>query len=134
MSAPQPKSVLHLEDDKDDQQMLKEVLTSINPDLHIHTAGSGDEGWNLLQHLRSSDRLPHLVIVDLNMPGMDGKQFIKKVKSDDVFTPIPLVIFTTSSSPMDRLFAESVGVKLFTKPLSEPEFFESVKVIVEDLL
>jgi CheY-like chemotaxis protein len=131
---PQRKILLHLEDDQDDQLMFKEVVHRICSDVHIIHANNGDDGWNSLLKCKAEADLPHLIIVDLNMPGMDGKQFIKKVKIDDRFLFIPIVIFTTSSSPLDKLFADKEQVKIFTKPICEGEFLAMVKTILEEQL
>jgi DNA-binding response OmpR family regulator len=77
------------------------------------------------------NNLPGLIILDLNLPGMDGKKVLREIKSHPVLSHIPVVLFTTSSSELDKIFASKEGVKIFTKPSGAAEFFIAVKSMIE---
>jgi DNA-binding response OmpR family regulator len=62
---------------------------------------------------------------------MDGKIVLREIKKQKTLSTIPLVILTTSSGEMDKMFANKEGIQLFTKPSCEAEFFEVVKNIIE---
>jgi CheY-like chemotaxis protein len=64
------------------------------------------------------------------MPLMDGKQTLTQIKKDPILSEVPVVMFTTSSSPLDKLFCEKHGVKFVTKPIKQVELFETVKVLL----
>ncbi|MBD0279228.1 MAG: response regulator [Flavisolibacter sp.] len=78
-----------------------------------------ESGDALLDYLKANTQsaLPSLIMLDLNMPGMDGREALKEIKENDAFQHIPTVIFTTSSSPRDKQMAYQLGANCFvTKP------------------
>jgi len=133
MSLPNNRFILHIDDDEDDQVMLQEAVAEIHPCLKIRKARNGPEGLQLLLQFSLLSELPFLILLDLNMPGMDGKQVLKEIKKNTVFATIPLVLFTTSSSPLDKMFAEKENVRLVTKPSNQAEFTECVRDLIESL-
>jgi CheY-like chemotaxis protein len=62
--------------------------------------------------------------------GMDGKQALKEIKNDEELATIPIVLFSTSSSPLDIAFAERENVELITKPSSEAAIHATIKKIL----
>jgi CheY-like chemotaxis protein len=65
--------------------------------------GTGEEALNYLERSKCDEdvRRPHLILLDLNMPGMGGKEFLRRVKQDSELSCIPVVIVSTSDSPAD---------------------------------
>jgi len=111
-----PKIVLHIDDDDDDREMVKHAIELHDKSVIMEHAVGGQEGLLALKQAKQNGRLPALIILDINMPGMDGRQVLKEIQEDSVLATIPLVLFTTSSSELDKLFANSKGVELITKP------------------
>jgi CheY-like chemotaxis protein len=132
MSPSQRRFLLHIEDDEDDQAMLKEAIKETEAAPEVWTARNGQEGLEILRQCVLLNNLPSLIILDLNLPGMDGKKVLMEIKKHPVLSLIPVAIFTTSSSQLDKLFAEKHHVELITKPSSEVDFFQSVKNILEN--
>ncbi len=60
--------------------------------------------------------LPCLIIMDINMPQMDGKEALAVIKKNEDLIDLPVVIFSTSNSPIDKLYCTNFGVNLITKP------------------
>jgi CheY-like chemotaxis protein len=123
--------ILHIEDDEDDRNMLKEAVKEAEASLDVWMAKDGKEGMEILMQCSLLNNLPALIILDLNMPGMDGKKVLREIKSHPVLCHIPVVLFTTSSSELDKIFASKEGVKIFTKPSVAAEFFIAVKNMIE---
>ena len=108
--------ILIVEDDVDDQILFVEAITSIDSSYDCVAVGNGMEG---LEHLTNTNTLPSLVLLDLNMPLMNGYEFLEKVKRDIYFKDIPIVVFSTSNAVNDRVKTTSLGaVRFFTKPKS----------------
>lgn len=121
-----PVTILLVEDDPADQKLVKMSLREqgITNDLCIV-----DNGEEALDYLRSrgGDRggstPPNLILLDLNMPGMGGKEFLRQVKADEELKKIPVVIVTTSSSERDVIDSYNLQAAGFVhKPATLDEF------------
>jgi CheY-like chemotaxis protein len=129
MSA-KPRIVLCVDDDPDDQILVKDTIKELNPSLEVVSALNGVEALQYLDGAKERNQLPSLVILDINMPLMDGKQTLTTIKKDSVLNEVPVVMFTTSSSPLDKLFCEKHGIKFVTKPIKQAELYETVKLLL----
>src|SRR5690349_20171020 len=92
--------ILVADDDTDDQFMLKEAFSSLNFDKEIRTVENGEE---LLDYLNLKGKyndsalpVPKLILLDLNMPKIDGRQCLRLIKANADFCKIPIIIFSTS--------------------------------------
>src|SRR5262245_21163874 len=112
------KLVLMMDDDEDDRDMLQKALQSIDTGHTIIAAHDGKDGLNQLRQLRESNSLHCLVVLDINMPKMVGKQTFVAIKDDEELSKIPVVIFSTSTNPMDRMFFEKHDTAYFVKPIN----------------
>ena len=105
---------LVIDDDPDDAITFCETLKELDPHVEFTMLTNGDEA---LEFLRSNELLPALIVLDLNMPKMSGKQFLAALKSDNRLSPIPVVIYTTSSAQRDIDDTAQLGAAHFiTKP------------------
>lgn len=125
-----PKTILCIDDDADDLQLLSEAVQRIDPQCHIIKAFDGLHGIALLQEMHNRQQLPSLIVMDINMPKLDGKQTYVRLQSDETLATIPVVVFSTSSSPMDKLFFQSKGAAFITKPIR----FEQLLQVASELL
>jgi CheY-like chemotaxis protein len=125
-----PKFVLHIDDDDDDRQHLKEVIESSNA-YQLMQQTDGRKGLNFLEQAKSLGDLPSLIILDMNMPGVDGRDVLKKIKEDEVLNKIPVIVFTTSNGVNDRIFCKKYGVPMLVKPFTMKEFDVTVQKILE---
>ena len=99
-----PVTILLVEDDPGDQKLTKKFLSEARIINEAVIAGCGEEGLDYLERCRGADSeylRPDLILLDLNMPGMGGKEFLKRVKNDEDFCMIPIVILTTSDLVQD---------------------------------
>lgn len=98
--------ILLVEDDPGDQKLVIKSLDRDKIVNELHVANSGEEALEYLQRSKNGDKdapMPDLILLDLNMPGMGGQEFLKQLKSDDQLDTIPVVILTTSDSDKDVL-------------------------------
>jgi CheY-like chemotaxis protein len=96
--------VLLVEDDPANQKLLKDALSNQKMDYAIYAARSGEEALEYLQRSKCGDTespWPNLILLDLNMPGMGGKEFLRRIKADDDLCFIPVVILTVSDAKTD---------------------------------
>jgi CheY-like chemotaxis protein len=125
-----PRIILCVDDDADDQLMVFETIKDINPEARVATAVNGLEALHYLSNAKVKEELPCLIIMDINMPLMDGKETVARIKKEPRFDGIPIVLFTTSSSQLDRTFCEQYDIPFVTKPLSPKELHRVVKDIL----
>jgi CheY-like chemotaxis protein len=98
--------ILYAENDIDDFDFLDEVIRSFYPDSECVNAVNGIEA---LEFLDTSERLPDYIVIDINMPAMDGKACLKAIKSDARFCAIPVIIYSTSRDPRDIAICMELG-------------------------
>ena len=120
-------TILYIEDDPEDQQIFKEAVDIVAPRAALHFAPDGIKATELLYSLVVE---PDYIFLDLNMPRMDGLQFLYTVKKSE-FKEIPVVVFTTSQNELDRKDSEKLGaVSFITKPNSFTEVCDALKRFV----
>jgi chemotaxis family two-component system response regulator Rcp1 len=95
--------LLLVEDSPGDVRLTKEAFRAANIAIHMDVATDGVEAMAFLRHEQAYAAAPRpdLILLDLNMPGMDGREFLAQIKKDDRLRTIPIVILTTSDSEDD---------------------------------
>lgn len=106
MDARKTTDILLVEDDPGDQKLIKRAFSNFEMSTELHIAGNGEEALEYLQRSKDRDKYkesprPDLILLDLNMPGMGGKEFLKCIKADDNLRAIPVVVLTVSNSEID---------------------------------
>lgn len=112
------KFVLCVDDDEDDRDLVCIAITQVDPSLNVLQAANGIQAIELLAQAKENQTLPCLVILDINMPLMDGKETLAAIKNDEELHLLPVVLFSTSNSPADKRYCAQYGVELVTKPSS----------------
>jgi CheY-like chemotaxis protein len=110
--------ILCADDDPDDRELLCQAIERIHPEYKVVHALNGEEAIQWLEKALELGKLPCLIILDINMPVLDGKQTLGKIKRIEGLAKVPVVMFSTSSSPMDKLFCDKYGAELIAKPTS----------------
>lgn len=111
--------LLYADDDADDRMLLVDTFGNIAPGMAVKTVPDGYATLEFLQ--KQTPPLPRLLILDLNMPGMNGKEVIERLKRNEHYRTLPIVVFTTSANPSDKEECARFGVDLITKPLDLKE-------------
>src|SRR4051812_15991196 len=110
------KHILWADDDMDDLMLMRNVLEDIGQEYDIKEVNNGHEAMEYLAAGKEKNDLPCLIILDMNMPVLNGKETLSLIKKDEALKDIPLVFFTTSSSELDRMYCKRFGVEMITKP------------------
>ncbi len=133
----QKKSVVILiaDDDLDDRIMTQEALNDYNV---INQVKSVEDGVELIDYLRRNGKFnnpienprPDLILLDLNMPKIDGREALKIIKSDPDLRSIPIIVLTTSNSDIDVIKSYDLGVNCFiSKPVTFTRFIEVIRTM-----
>jgi CheY-like chemotaxis protein len=99
--------------------MMREILLKHNRHFKLVEVPNGKEAMDYLDRAKQSGKLPCLIILEINMPVLDWKRTLSLIKSDAGLSHIPVVMFTTSNSELDRIYCQKLGTRMITKP---PDF------------
>jgi CheY-like chemotaxis protein len=110
--------VLLADDDQDDIEMLTSALKDAEKSLEVVVVENGRGVLEQLKktHEQSPAPPPCVLVMDMNMPKMDGRETVVAIKGNEAFKNMPVVLFSTSKNRTDELFAEKWGVQYFQKP------------------
>ena len=121
------RSVLLVEDDIVDQMTVKRAFKELKITNRFDVAGNGLEALALL---RGGAELPCGIILDLNMPKMNGIEFLRELRKDEKLMGLPVVVLTTSNEESGRIESISLNVAGYViKPLDHNEFVEVIRTI-----
>lgn len=123
------KTIYWADDDPDDIEIFREVLEQANNQYQINDFRNGRDLINRLHELEKEEQ-PNLIILDMNMPVLNGRETLAILKSEEKFSSIPVVVFTTSRSEMDKLFCKRFNVEMITKPSA----YEALKTMVPEFV
>ena len=111
------KTILHIDDDADDRELLRDFMLKVAPELKIDSAENGLEALEMLNETKRTKSLPCLIVLDLNMPYLNGKETFESIRADPQLKDIPLVILSSSHNPSEKSRFTDQGVAYFTKPI-----------------
>ncbi len=113
-----PKNiVVYADDDPDDLELVQDAFAQYSNNVEVVSFIDGISALSWLQSLSPFDPKPCLVILDVNMPVLNGKEVLIRIRQLENFESLPVVLFTTSSQPQDKSFAAQYGAGFVTKPL-----------------
>jgi CheY-like chemotaxis protein len=127
-----PIEVLLVEDSPGDVRLTREALRDANTSVHLHVATDGVEALAFLRRKVGHAHAPRpdLILLDLNLPLMDGREVLAQIKADDDFKTIPTIILTTSSAEADITKSYQLQANCYlTKPVQLDAFEDLVKSI-----
>lgn len=117
-----------IDDDEDDHIFFKDVIESINPTFRFDIAINGKIA---LDKLKNSTSLPDIIFLDLNMPIMNGFDFLIQIKKENALSKIPVGIFTTSNIVRDIELTKEFGARFF---LTKPTDFQILRKKLQQIL
>ena len=117
-SLPPKGLVLYADDDADDIELMEEVFKEYAGILDFVAFKNGQQLLHYLERLDPFQPQPCLIILDINMPVLDGKQTLKRLRAMKGYTEVPVVLFTTSTLPHEAAFAQHYQAGFITKPLT----------------
>lgn len=113
-----PKSlVLYADDDNDDIELVRDLFMPYESLVELVAFPNGRTLLDYVQRQPPLQPQPCLIILDVNMPVMDGMQTLKSLRQLEEFREVPVVLFTTSNLPHEAAFAKNYGAGFITKPV-----------------
>lgn len=119
-------TIVYAEDDLDDLFILQQAFRK-HAHIEVAHAPDGKKVLQILEKMAHEKSLPCLVVHDINMPVMNGREALQAIRSLHDLRKLPVILFSTSSSVTDKQFAEAYNALLITKPVD----FSDLEVIVE---
>ena len=121
-------NILLIEDDMIEVMKLNRTISNLNLPHHIIEANNGEEALQILQH---KEQLPHIILLDLNMPKLNGLEFLNILKADDTLKYIPTIILTTSNNQKDLVECYKTGIAGYVlKPLKYEEYTSKIEKLL----
>lgn len=124
------KSILLVEDDLDDQDFIKEALLNLDNSLSIQTITSGTKVLPYLETLAAND-LPQLMILDYNLPELDGAEVLNKLQKNSRYEAIAKIVWSTSSAPQYQVRCLSLGAACY---LVKPSTISGIEDMARQML
>jgi CheY-like chemotaxis protein len=127
-----PIEVLLVEDSPGDVRLTQEAFREANPTIHLHVVTDGIEAMDFLRNkgVHSSAPRPDLILLDLNLPKMDGREVLAQVKADEGLKTIPTIILTTSSAHVDIVRSYQLQANCY---LSKPVQLDAFELLVKSI-
>jgi chemotaxis family two-component system response regulator Rcp1 len=129
-----PIEVLLVEDSPGDVRLTKEAFRNANPSIHLHVATDGVEALAFLRHEAPHGQAPRpdLILLDLNLPKMDGREVLAHIKADDSLKRIPTVVLTTSDAEADIVKCYELHANCYLKKPVQLDAFELLVKSIND--
>ncbi|MFZ5917274.1 MAG: response regulator [Chloroflexota bacterium] len=122
------RPILLVEDDRVDAMTVRRALRDIKVTNRLHIAGDGELALVFLRD--PANETPCIILLDLNMPRMNGIEFLTVVKQDETLRKIPVVVLTSSKEEQDKVHSFDLGVAGYmVKPVDYQQFVEVMRTI-----
>ena len=132
MGTMQVRKIFLADDDVEDRFIIQDAMESLDAGDVIMFADNGEQLLDMLQKNFTASVSPCLIVLDLNMPKMSGTQTLSKIKSDEKFKHIPVIIYSTSFNPLEKEKCLLLGAHSFiTKPISFKEGEETAQAFLQ---
>lgn len=129
--------MLIVEDSNEDFEAFMRYVRRSPRQIPIHRCINGDQALTFLQHKDDGENAPWfprpgLIVIDLNLPGTDGRELLRQIKQDDDLKTIPIIVFTTSSNPRDIEDCYQFGVNSYiVKPINITQLKRDIHAILD---
>ena len=126
--------VLLVEDNPGDVRLTRETFREANMSINLHVASDGEEAMAFLRKLPPHEHAPRpdLILLDLNLPRMDGREVLAHIKADEALRTIPTVILTTSDAEADIVRSYQLRANCYLSKPVELDAFESLVKSIND--
>lgn len=127
----QPFDILLVEDEPADAHLVKSALKENKVYCRLHHVLDGRDALDFLRRegdVYKNAPQPDLILLDLNMPRMNGREFLSVIKTDEHFSAIPVVVLTTSDVERDVVASYKLGAASYiTKPVDMAQFIDAIR-------
>ena len=128
----QVRKIILADDDADDRTVVQDAMELLDAADVMVFAENGEKLLDLLQKNFTGLSSPCLIVLDLNMPRMNGTQTLSRLKTNEQFKHIPVIIYSTSINPVEKEKCLLLGAHSFiTKPLSYKESIETAQTFLQ---
>lgn len=129
----QDSLILLVEDDFDDANLIQRIINRVPIHVDMEVCGNGQEALDLLEasHASTKGRMPDLILLDLNMPIMDGNEFMRALRSHPVLPTIPICVFSTSKDEDVVKAAYENGANVV---VNKVESLEGMRKVIETIV
>ncbi|MBB1283197.1 response regulator [Flavisolibacter sp. BT320] len=119
-------SILMVDDDEEDCMLLSDAFDELGYGSCIHYEENGEEAIRYLDQCLAENSLPSMIVLDLNMPKLNGKQTLRHIKGVEALQNIPVIIFSTSLNPREKEECLALGAHSYViKPASYKDSIET---------
>jgi len=128
----QANKILLADDDLEDQSIIQDAFVDLGEANLVHYEENGELALKFLEQCYLNDSLPVLIILDLNMPKLNGTQTLQAIKDDKRFSKITVVVYSTTLNPLEKEKCMRLGARDFIiKPLVYTETISIAKYFKE---
>lgn len=121
-------NILLIEDDKIEIMKLNRTIDKLNLNHNIIEANNGEDALN---YLSKKENLPDIILLDLNMPKINGIEFLSILKKDEVLKHIPTIVLTTSNNNHDLMECYKIGIAGYIlKPLKYEDYVSKIEKLL----
>ena len=120
-------TIVCVDDDLDDLMFIREAINYVDNGYEVVEFTNGIEAIKYLHRAKADAQLPCLILLDVNMPLLDGKKTLEKIRTELELNNLPVIVLTSSQNPNDRALFRSKGVEMYTKPMRVAELHVMVK-------
>ena len=126
--------ILLAEDNDGDVFLVRRALEKRGISHELVVAHNGEQALDWLDSTETMQLAPELILLDLNLPRIDGAQLLSHIRKSDRFSRTPVIVLTSSDSPKDRQMALELGANLyFRKPTDLKSFMDLGRIVEETL-
>ena len=121
--------ILIVDDDKDDQAFLSEAISELYPDCKYRITKNGQEA---LDYIKSDPPPPHFIFLDLNMPVLNGFEFLRNYRRSSEAADSKIIIYSTSSNPREKEMTRDLGANEYmVKPTDYDKLKRELKKLID---
>lgn len=122
-----PLYILYADDDADDILLMKKTVGELNHAREVVGVSNGYELIKYLQSIKQGKAYPALIVLDIHMPRLNGKETLDLLKTDDMYRLIPVVMFSGDRNINDEDLFKRLGTKIVAKPKDYSDWTNTVK-------
>ena len=123
--------VIFADDDTDDLELITDFFKLYNRDVHVLEFKNGKEVLKFLDDFTGKASMPLLIVLDINMPRMNGRETLVALRKHPQYKNIPVVMYTTSTHAADEAFCRAHGATWFNKPDSVEAVRQAARILAE---
>jgi len=127
-NTPDELRICLIDDDPDHVLIITRAIRELGEQATVHAASDGDEA---MEWLRSTEVLPDLILLDINMPGLSGFDVLEAIKADARLKAVPVVMLTSSDASADVSRAYELGASGY---ISKPSYFHDLRAVLGNTL